>query len=117
MSSGLGAGESGAHWSLALEDVLTVILGIVEDEAGEAGLLLVGLDGEANTAAVVLINGMLDESDLGSRVLWLFTNLEQTLINVLSHAEALSVLTSDSMLGIVELSFPGGATESVWMTS
>jgi len=116
MSSSLGDCESRSHWSFAFKDMLAVVLSIVEDEAREAGVLLVGLDGEADTVAVVNVNGMLDEFDLGLGVLWLSADLEQALVDVISHAEAFSVLSSNTVSRVVELTFTGWTAEGAWVT-
>ena len=116
MSSGLHASESGAHWSLTLEDMLSAVFGIVEDEGGKTRVLLIGFDGEADAVAIILIAGMFEEFDFGLGVLWLFTNLEKALIYILSHGEAFGVLSSDTVSCVIEFSFPGWATKGFSMT-
>lgn len=116
MSSSLHACESRSHWSFAFKDMLAVVLSIVEDEAGEAGVLLIGLDGEADAVAIVNVNGMLEESDLSLGVLWHSADLEYALVDVLSHAEAFSVLSSNTVSGVVELTFTGCTAKGLWVT-
>lgn len=117
MSASLGDCESGSHWSFAFKDMLAVVLSIVKDEGREARVHLVGLDGEADTVAIVNVNGMFDESDLGLGVLWLSADLQQALVDVISHAEAFSVLSSNTVSGVIELTFTGWTAEGFWVTS
>ena len=115
MFSSLRASQSRSHGSFALKDVMPTIFSCIKNETWKSRVLFISFDWKADTILIILICSMFQEIDFGLWVFRLPSNFKNAFINIFSHTETLCVLSSNSMLSIVEFSFSGRTSQCAWV--